>query len=123
MARWTLLEKAAERVETGEFAEYFELKRLLASADPKDRRAFQERFLLQASDWGGEQEFEIPTLECVRQAMHSGRTLTTEAEYLPSFPSLRFPCLDRWLKKAEMMLRIRHGTECAVPVGRETGAR
>lgn len=41
---WKLLEEAAERIEKGAFAEYFELKRLLASTDPQDRLAFQKRF-------------------------------------------------------------------------------
>jgi hypothetical protein len=41
---WTMLEKAANRIAPDAFDEYFALKRLLASTDPEDQLAFQERF-------------------------------------------------------------------------------
>jgi len=41
---WTLLEKAVAHITPGEFEGYFELKRLLASSDQRDREAFRNRF-------------------------------------------------------------------------------
>ena len=44
-SHWSRLTKAAEVVKPSAFEKYFELKRLLASTDLKDRRAFQRIFI------------------------------------------------------------------------------
>jgi hypothetical protein len=41
---WELLAKAAKQIKPTDFAEYFELKRLVRSRDPKIRKDFQRRF-------------------------------------------------------------------------------
>ena len=42
--RWALLSKAADAIRPADFAEYFELRRLLGSRRPADHREFQVRF-------------------------------------------------------------------------------
>ena len=44
-SHWGRLTKAAAAVKPSAFEKYFELKRLLASTDPKDRLAFQRTFI------------------------------------------------------------------------------